>query len=85
MEEYKDYRKQTRKELMYKYAAIAAEFKISGEIKESWFGDELPPNQKLAVGIGKFCSEFSNRNNMSWQACVGAVVWFIGISQPTAN
>ncbi len=85
MEKYKDYRTRIGKELLYKYAAIVAEFKISGEIEESWFGDKLPPNQKLAVGIRKFCSEFSNQNKMSWQACVGAVVWFIGMSQPTAN
>ncbi len=85
MSKYKDYRKQIGKELLYKYAAIVAEFKISGEIEESWLEDELPPNQKLAVGIRNFCSEFSNRNKMSWQSCVGAVVWFIGISQPAAD
>ena len=85
MAKYRDYRKQMGKELLYKYAAIVAEFKISGEIEEPWFGDELPTNQKLAVGIRTFCSEFSNRNKMSWQACAGAVVWFIGMSQPTAH
>ena len=85
MSKYKDYRKQIGKELLYKYAAIVAEFKISGELEESWFAEELPPNQKLAVGIRNFCSAFSNRNKISWQSCVGAVVWFIGISQPAAD
>lgn len=85
MSKYKDYRRQIGKELLYKYAAIVAEFKISGELEESWFKAKLPPNQKLAVGIRNFCSEFSNRNKISWQSCVGAVVWFIGISQPAAD
>jgi len=85
MSKYKDYRKQIGKELLYKYSAIVAEFKISGELEESWFGESLPPNKKLARGIRNFCSEFSNRNKISWQSCVGAVVWFIGISQPEAN
>jgi hypothetical protein len=85
MSKYKDYRSQIGEELLYKYAAIVAEFKISGEIQESWLEDELPPNQKLAVGIRNFCSDFSNRNKMSWQSCVGAVVWFIGISQSAAD
>ena len=81
MSKYKDYRKQIGKELLYRYSGIVAEFKISGEMEESWFGEKLPPNKKLAVGIKNFCSEFSNRNKISWQSCVGAVVWFIGISQ----
>ncbi|MEC4674822.1 MAG: hypothetical protein VST68_11590 [Nitrospirota bacterium] len=85
MSKYKDYRRQIGKELLYKYAAIVAEFKISGDIEESWFAEELSPNQNLAVGIRHFCSEFSNRNKISWQSCVGAVVWFIGISHPTAD
>ena len=85
MSKYKDYRKQIGKELLYKYAAIVAEFKISGELEESWFGDKLPPQKKLALGIKNFCSEFSNRNKISWQSCVGAVVWFIGISQSSAD
>ena len=85
MSKYKDYRKQIGKELLYKYAGIVAEFKISGEMEESWFGEKFPPNKKLAVGIKNFCSTFSNRNKISWQSCVGAVVWFIGISQVGAE
>ena len=81
MSKYKDYRTQIGKELLYKYAGIVAEFKISGEMEEPWFGEKLPPNTKLAGGIKNFCSTFSNRNKISWQSCVGAVVWFIGISQ----
>ena len=82
MSKHKDYRSQIGKELLYKYAAIVAEFKISGEMEDSWFGEKLPPEKKLAVGIKNFCSEFSNRQKISWQSCVGAVVWFIGFSQP---
>ena len=85
MRKYKNYQKQIGKELLYRYAAIVAEFKISGEIRESWLEDELPPNQKLALGIRNFCSDYSNRNKMSWQSCVGAVVWFIGVSQSEAD
>ena len=85
MNKYRDYRKQIGKELLYKYAEIVAEFKISGELDASWLEEELPPNQKLAAGIGDFCTEFSNRSKMSWQSCVGAVVWFIGISQPETD
>ena len=51
MERYKDYRKQIRKELLYKYAAIVAELKISGEIEESWFGAQLSSSPRHDAGL----------------------------------
>lgn len=71
-----DIRKAMSTRLQQKYARIVTQYALS-----SWSdcGAEDMPCQ--ASGVDKFCLDYTNRESLSWQYCVGAMVWFMGTAK----
>ncbi len=67
--------------LQQKYARIATRFALSelSNCKDTKQADTSL--ECLADGIDNFCLDYTNRESLSWQYCVGALVWFLGTSQ----
>ena len=61
--------------LDHRYGALAAEFALSSHY-------ECSDDQELclATGVESFCSQVSKEGRMTWQTCVGALIWLIGTS-----
>lgn len=73
MEKASDYRVALQRELRRRYALLVAELVMTPH----WPGSKATSTQ-LATGIEAFCRDVAGSRDMSWQYCVGAVVWFIG-------
>lgn len=75
-----DLRQALTARLQQKYARIVTQFALSDY---SDCGQEKSSESTLcyAKGIDQFCLDYTNRESLSWQYCVGAVVWFIGTSK----
>jgi len=73
----KDYNFRTALEnrLRQKYARIVTEFSLSDAA--SCKANDL---ECLAKGLDQFCLEYTNSQNLSWQYCMSASLWFIGTS-----
>lgn len=69
MRDHSDYRAALRKELLQRYAWLALAFGLSSHFIED--GDQL------AAGIDGYCQHATGARSISWQYCVGAIVWFI--------
>ena len=74
MKHARDYRAAMLNALQQKYVTVATEFALWGGAKCS--SDEP---SCLARGIDKFCLNYSDHKHLSWQYCVGSLVWFIGL------
>jgi len=71
-----NYRKTLLKELRRKYAEVATDFSLTNR------SDCKSTDTKcLAEGIDQFCLGYADFKDLSWQYCVGALVWFIGTSE----
>lgn len=70
-----DFRTVMANRLMQKYSRVVTEFSLSE------FSSCRNKNFNcLAKGIDRFCLDFTNKQSLSWQYCMSAIVWFIGTS-----
>lgn len=76
MRDHKDYRTHFLRELSYQQAVLATEFNLSQHLK-----CDSKRVHCLAKGIDQFCLEYSDKHSLSWQYCMGALVWFIGTTK----
>ncbi len=72
MEKHRDTRLAIRRELFRLHAALALDFYLT---TGSGCGDDA---QCLAPKIDRYCLDTADQSNLSWQACAGALVWFVG-------
>jgi hypothetical protein len=71
-----DFRTVMTKRLQEKYGKLVAQYTLTplSDCKK----DDL---KCLAAGLDRFCLDYTNSNNLSWQYCVSASLWFIGTSK----
>jgi hypothetical protein len=71
-----DFRTAMANRLQQKYAKIVTHFSLTD-------GAECDNDDFdcLAKGLDQFCLDYTNKQNLSWQHCVSASLWFIGISK----
>ena len=72
---YKNYHSQVQTVLVNEYAKVAVEFSFS---KLSDCSESANKMSCLSKGLDKFCLDYGDKNNLSWQYCAGAVLWTIG-------
>lgn len=61
--------------LMQKYSRVVTQYALSD------YSSCRNKNFKcLAKGIDRFCLDYTNKQSLSWQYCMSAIVWFIGTS-----
>ncbi len=67
-----DYRGRFIQEITYLYATLATEYGLSKE-------NQCEVNDLRCFGrsINQFCVSYGSRNDLSWQYCVGGLLWFI--------
>jgi hypothetical protein len=71
------YRDVLANRIQQKYARIVTHFSIAGG------ADCVGGNFNcLARELDKFCLDYANTESLSWQHCVGASLWMIGIAKP---
>lgn len=71
-----DFRTAMSNRLQQKYSRIVTEFYLTKKPK----CDDKDFNC-LAKGLEEFCLDYTNTNSLSWQYCMSASIWFIGISK----
>jgi hypothetical protein len=71
-----DFRTAMASRLQQKYARIVTHFSLT-EGSDCDNGDF----DCLAKGLDQFCLDYTNKQSLSWQHCVSAALWFIGISK----
>ena len=71
-----DFRTAMSNRLQQKYSRIVTEFYLT---KESECDNK--DFDCLAKGLEQFCLNYTNTNSLSWQYCMSASIWFIGISK----
>ena len=71
-----DFRTAMASRLQQKYAKIVTHFSLT-EGSDCDNGDF----DCLAKGLDQFCLDYTNKQSLSWQHCVSAALWFIGISK----
>ncbi len=75
MERQSDYRGALLDELRGQYAELVTELRtVSGE------DQQLADAAKLSKAIDAYCVNHAPARNLTWQQCIGAIVWFIGTS-----
>ncbi|OQW47973.1 MAG: hypothetical protein A4S09_14340 [Proteobacteria bacterium SG_bin7] len=65
-----------RRVLGLRYAGLTTEFAMSRHLN-------CPRSTAkcLAPGIDSYCLATADARNLTWQSCVGALVWFVGLSR----
>lgn len=71
-----DFRTAMSNRLQQKYSRIITEFYLT---KDSECDNK--DFDCLAKGLEQFCLDYTNTNSLSWQYCMSASIWFIGISK----
>ena len=74
MKNFKDFQKQIHSEVLNEYSKVALEFSFSKHSQCKKTRD----TKCLATGMDKFCLIYGDKKDLSWQYCVGAIVWIIG-------
>ena len=71
-----DFRTAVAGRLRQEYARIVTHFSLTE-------GSECDNEdfECLAKGLDQFCLDYTNRESLSWQYCMSASLWFIGISK----
>jgi len=78
MSKVKDYRTEIVRELDRRYAILVAELAMSPH-----FPGSHADSTQLATSIDAYCHEVAGTRAMSWQYCIGAIVWFVGTDGQT--
>ncbi len=76
MQENRDYRRALRRELSEVYGNLAADFRLSPH-----YTCTRAEPKCLAAAVDSYCDERADRQNLSWQYCAAALVWFIGTAR----
>ena len=71
-----DFRTAMSNRLQQKYSRIVTEFYLTKKSK-----CDNKDFDCLAKGLEQFCLNYTNTNSLSWQYCMSASIWFIGISK----
>ena len=71
-----DFKKILTDRLHQKYAGIVTLFSMS-----DYSDCQSNDSSCLANGLDQFCLDYTNSNDLSWQYCVAASLWFIGTSR----
>ena len=71
-----DFREAMTNRLLQKYARIVTQFFLTNGA--ACRADDF---DCLSQGLDRFCVDYANTQNLSWQYCVGASVWFIGTTE----
>jgi len=69
MRENKKFRKVMLQELRRQHSQLVLELGLSKHLPET--------DNDLGKGIDKYCRSLTDTRRISWQYCVGAIVWFI--------
>ena len=72
MAKQRDARTAIARELQRRYAALVAELAMS-----EFFPGPRADTPALATAIDRFCADVAGTRELSWQYCVGAIVWFV--------
>lgn len=71
-----DYREAIDSRLQQKYARLVTQFSL-----EEGAGCQSEDFDCMAKALDQFCLDYTNSQNLSWQYCVSASLWFIGTSK----
>jgi hypothetical protein len=80
MNKHQDARAALARELDRRYAMLVTEFAMSDH-----FPGSTASSAAVATGLDRFCRETADRERVSWQYCVAAVIWVIGTDHKTAK
>lgn len=71
-----DIETEVQRVLELRYAGLTTEFAMSRHLN-------CPRSTAkcMAPGIDNYCLETADARSLTWQSCVGALVWFIGLSR----
>lgn len=67
-----DYRAAMDRELLRRFAPLAAEMSLAPDFAA---GDEL------GASIDRFCARYTARRRLAWQRCAAALVWYVGTTK----
>ena len=71
-----DFRTALANRLQQKYGKLVTQFSLT-----SWSECKKDDLKCLAIGLDKFCLDYTNSKSLSWQYCTSASLWFIGTSK----